>query len=82
MTPIISSTAHECEQSTILQEASAVDADLVVVGNRGFSPVKSTLLGSVSRAVLRHVTVPVLVAPEAAQCPERATMRRFSSAQL
>ena len=69
--------------SAILQEASAVDADLVVVGNRGFSPVKSMLLGSVSRAVLRHATVPVLVAPGAARCPERTLDDApFSSAQL
>jgi nucleotide-binding universal stress UspA family protein len=69
--------------SAILEEASAVHADLVVVGSRGFGPVKSMLLGSVSRAVLQHATIAVLVAPGVARCPARTLDDApFSSARL
>jgi nucleotide-binding universal stress UspA family protein len=37
------------------------DADMVVMGNRGLSPIRRTLLGSVADRVLRTVAVPVLV---------------------
>jgi nucleotide-binding universal stress UspA family protein len=74
---------RETTASALLQEASAVEADLVVVGSRGFGPGKSMPLGSVSRAVLQDATVPVLVAPGVARCPERTLDDApFLSAQL
>jgi nucleotide-binding universal stress UspA family protein len=36
---------------------------LVVVGTRGLSGVRSTVLGSVSHHVAQHVTTPVLIVP-------------------
>ena len=46
----------------VLVEAGR-DAELLVVGSTGRSPVGQLLLGSVSQAVLRMATVPVVVIP-------------------
>jgi nucleotide-binding universal stress UspA family protein len=40
------------------------DADLVVVGARGTSPITRLLVGSVSIEVLHHARCPVVVVPE------------------
>ena len=48
--------------STILAEAAAWKADVVVVGTRGLGMVKRVLLGSVSRDVLHHAPMSVLIA--------------------
>ena|SRR6185312_988006 len=80
--------AHVAKRRTstadaILAEADAVRADLVVVGCRGFGPVKTALLGSVSRAVLQRSRIPVLVAPSVHGHPEqRLADGPFLSAQL
>jgi nucleotide-binding universal stress UspA family protein len=46
----------------ILELARVRDVDLIVVGSRGLGTLAGTLLGSVSREVLRHADRPVLVA--------------------
>jgi nucleotide-binding universal stress UspA family protein len=46
----------------ILELAGARDVDLIVVGSRGLGSVAGALLGSVSKAVVRHADRPVLVA--------------------
>lgn len=42
------------------------DADLLVVGSRGYGPMRAVLLGGVSGALVRRATTPVLVLPRAA----------------
>jgi nucleotide-binding universal stress UspA family protein len=48
---------------TILAVAADVDADVIVLGTRGRSGVKSLILGSVSQGVLHHADRAVLVVP-------------------
>ena len=74
---------RESIAGTILEEAEAVGAELVVLGTRGLSGVKSFLLGGVSRAVLQHAGLPVLVAPSAARHPGKPSVDTpFLSARL
>lgn len=47
----------------ILSVASALAAEVIVVGTHGHTPVQSKPLGSVSDDVLRHATLPVLIVP-------------------
>ncbi|MEU7864450.1 universal stress protein [Nonomuraea sp. NPDC049141] len=50
-----------CEHPAGALIKAATTADLVVVGSRGLGGLTSAVLGSVSRAVLHHVTCPVAV---------------------
>ena len=47
---------------TLVHE-TARDADLLVVGSRGYGPVGRTFLGSVSSEVVRFASCPVMVVP-------------------
>ncbi len=46
-----------------LADLSFDDCDLLVVGSRGYGPVRRVLLGGVSSRVVRHSRLPVVVAP-------------------
>ncbi len=57
--------------AAILASASDVDADVIVLGTRGLSGVKSLMMGSVSHAVLHHADRAVLVVPSPDLAEER-----------
>jgi nucleotide-binding universal stress UspA family protein len=64
----LKATARERAQGTttaeaIIAEAAERGVQVIVVGTRGLTGVKSLLLGSVSHAVVHHTNVPVLVVP-------------------
>ena len=61
---------------TILDAAADADADVIVLGSRGLTGVKSLVLGSVSRGVLTHADRPVMVVPAADVARERQRDRR------
>ncbi len=48
--------------SAIVDEASAMEADLIVVGSRGHGTIATMLLGSTAAEVVDHAHCPVLVA--------------------
>lgn len=49
--------------ATILREAQRLDARMIVIGSHGHGRAWQMLIGSVSEAVLREATCPVLVVP-------------------
>jgi nucleotide-binding universal stress UspA family protein len=59
------------DPADVLLEASAA-TDLLVVGSRAYGPVRHTLLGGVSAAVMREASCPVLVLPRQALRDETA----------
>jgi nucleotide-binding universal stress UspA family protein len=46
----------------LLSAASDSDADLLVMGGYGRSPLRESLLGGVTASILQSMTIPVLVA--------------------
>jgi nucleotide-binding universal stress UspA family protein len=60
---------------TILAAAADMQADVIVLGTRGLTGLKSVVLGSVSHAVLAHADRAVLVVPSPQLASERAARR-------
>jgi nucleotide-binding universal stress UspA family protein len=48
---------------------SGPQVDLLVVGSRGYGPMRSVLLGAVSAQVMRSAKVPVIVVPRGSESP-------------
>ncbi len=59
----------------ILNAATQAAAGAIVCGSRGFSGVKSLILGSVSNHILQHADLPVVVVPSPAIAKARAEHR-------
>jgi nucleotide-binding universal stress UspA family protein len=47
----------------IVRYAQDYDADLIVIGTRGYGGIKRVLLGSIANRVMRQATCPVLIVP-------------------
>jgi nucleotide-binding universal stress UspA family protein len=50
-----------------LVQACADDADVMVMGSRAYGPMRSVLLGSVSRRVVDDAPCPVIIVPRGAR---------------
>lgn len=70
-TAVVTSTVGEA----ILHAAAAVRAEALVCGSHGRSELRSLMLGSVSRQLLHHAEVPVVVVPSPAVVAARAEHR-------
>jgi nucleotide-binding universal stress UspA family protein len=70
-TAVVESTVADA----ILAEAAAVEASAVVCGSRGYSGLRSLMLGSTSHHVLQHADLPVVVVPSPAMARARAEHR-------
>ena len=55
----------DADPASVVAKASE-DADLVVMGSRGYGPVRRVLLGGVASAVLREAACPVIVTARSA----------------
>ena len=62
----------EGEPAAVLAD-QGVELDLLVLGSRGYGPIRRTLLGGVSAAVMRNTPCPVLLVPRSAGEPDDST---------
>jgi nucleotide-binding universal stress UspA family protein len=70
-TAVVDSTISDA----ILDEAASAGASAVVTGSRGYTGVKSLMLGSVSHHLVQHADLPVLVVPSPAVAKARTEHR-------
>ncbi len=70
-TAVVDSTISDA----ILDEAASSGASAVVTGSRGYTGVKSLMLGSVSHHLVQHADIPVVVVPSPAVAKARAEHR-------
>jgi nucleotide-binding universal stress UspA family protein len=61
----------------ILDQASSLEADLIVMGTHGLAGFERFILGSVAEKVLRKAACPVLTVPPAGESPARVPYTRL-----
>jgi nucleotide-binding universal stress UspA family protein len=59
--PVTKIVSTQPAENVLLAEASTGRHDLIVIGSRGRGPIRSWLLGSVGRTMLRRSPLPVVV---------------------
>ncbi len=77
----VASVGHDVQVDSVVVEGQpaavladqGVELDLLVLGSRGYGPIRRTLLGGVSAAVMRSAPCPVLVVPRSAGEPDDST---------
>lgn len=68
---------EDARAETVLKEGDpaavladqGVEVDLLVIGSRGYGPVRTALLGATSAAVIRSAPCPVIVTPRGIEAP-------------
>lgn len=63
------------DAASVIVDAARAEADLLLLGSRGYGPARRALLGSVSTAVMRHASCPVLITPRLEQREVAAVAR-------
>ena len=53
--------------------AQSAELDLLVAGSRGYGPVRRVLVGSVSRALVREASCPIVVVPRPGEAEVEAS---------
>jgi nucleotide-binding universal stress UspA family protein len=66
--------AGETAAQALTEDATAAGVDLLVVGARGFGPIRRVLLGSVSAELMRGLPCGLMVVPRGAREPSRAAV--------
>ena len=62
----------------ILRTGRYCEAEMIVVGSRGLGAIAGAVLGSVSRWLVQHSPIPVLVVKEPAKMSERESERELA----
>ena len=60
---LVVEVTHRSAAHAIVQAASTMSADAIVCGTRGLGGLNGVLLGSVSKELVHHAHVPVIVVP-------------------